>query len=172
MNHNNHAEYGNVHHPVHHQHAAGTHRSASASEKIPVFGLAISATLHCLVGCGIGEVTGIIIGTYLGWDMFSTMALAIVLGFIFGFLLGIIPLLRRGFGVKAAFKIVFAAEFLSIVVMEAFEAGTQLVIPGVMEAGLGDSLFWFGMLAALTAGFIAAFPVNYYMIKKGVRHHH
>jgi hypothetical protein len=157
-------------HQHHHSHQQDTviHKQQQKNS----FQLAISATLHCLLGCGIGEITGVVIGTYLGWDMISTMILAILLGFIFGFALGIIPLLRKGYSVKQSFKIVFAAEFLSITVMEAFEAGTQLVIPGVMEAGLADGLFWMGMAAALAVGFIAAFPVNYYLIKNGVTHQH
>lgn len=172
MNHQNHLSQEHLHHSAHHNHSVEEHQQFLKARKESNFKLAVSATLHCLLGCGIGEVAGIIIGTYLGWGMFATMALAILLGFVFGFLLGIIPLLRKGFSIKAAFKIVFAAEFLSIAVMEAFEAGTQLVIPGVMEAGLTDTIFWAGMLAALVIGFIAAFPVNYYMIKRGVRHQH
>lgn len=172
MNTHNHLKKEHLYLTAHQNHSAEKPKQILKAEKDSTFKLAVSATLHCLLGCGIGEVTGIIIGTYLGWGMFSTMALAIILGFIFGFLLGIIPLLRKGFSVKSAFKIVFAAEFLSIVVMEAFEAGTQLVIPGVMEAGLTDTIFWLGMFAALIVGFIAAFPVNYYMIKRGVRHQH
>lgn len=159
-------------HMLHQNHSSEENKHFVKAQKYATFKLAISATLHCLLGCGLGDVAGIIIGTYLGWGMFSTMALAISLGFIFGFLLGIIPLLRKGFNFKTAFKIVFAAEFLSILVMEAFEVGTQIVIPGVMEAGLNNRLFWLGMLAALAVGFIAAFPVNYYMIKRGVWHKH
>ncbi len=159
-------------HTSHHQHTPEEHQQYLKLEKKSNLKLALSATLHCLLGCGIGEIVGVIIGTYLGWSMMSTMILAIILGFVFGFALGIIPLLGKGFSVKDAFKIVFAAEFLSITVMEAFEAGTQLVLPGVMQAGLTDALFWAGMFAALIVGFIAAFPVNYYMIKRGVRHQH
>lgn len=172
MNHKNHFEKVNSHNAIHHHHSAAEHAQFLKTEKESHFKLAISATLHCLLGCGIGEVFGIILGTYLGWGMFETMALAIILGFIFGFLLGIVPLLRKGFSIKNAFKIVFAAEFLSIAVMEAFEAGTQIVIPGVMQAGLADAIFWLGMLAALVVGFFAALPVNYYMIKRGIRHQH
>jgi putative flippase GtrA len=160
------------HEPHHHNHSVEEHPYFVKAQKASTLKLAVSATLHCLLGCGIGEVVGVIIGTYLGWGIPATMTLAIILGFIFGFLLGIIPLLRKGFTIMSAFKIVFAAEFLSIAVMEAFEVAAQLVIPGVMEAGLNDALFWIGMLAALTVGFIAAFPVNYYMIKQGVRHQH
>lgn len=64
------------------------------------------------------------------------------------------------------------AEGLSIAVMEAFEVWTQVMIPGVMEAGLADGIFWIGMVAGLAAGFVAALPVNYILIRRGVRHQH
>jgi F0F1-type ATP synthase assembly protein I len=136
------------------------------------FSLAVSATLHCLIGCGIGEVLGVIIGTAFGLDMITTMLIAVVLGFVGGLFLGILPLLRASFTFNKALKTVIVAEGLSIVVMESFEVLTQIVIPGVMEAGLTQPIFWYGMIAALTVGFFAALPVNYVMIKKGMRHQH
>lgn len=100
------------------------------------------------------------------------MILAIILGFVGGFGLGVIPLKRAGYTWKAAFKQVLIAEGLSIAVMETFEVLVQVYTPGVMEAGLGDSIFWIGMALGLIAGFIAAFPVNYIFVKRGIRHHH
>lgn len=164
------------HQTTHHQHDHHMHHQHQVeqpnTEQKGDFKLAVSATLHCLLGCGLGEVLGMIIGNLLNLSMLSTTILAIVLGFILGFALGIIPLLRKGLSVMEAFKIVFIAEGLSILVMEFFEVGTQWVIPGVMEAGLSSILFWAGMTASLIVGFVAALPVNYYLIKKGVRHQH
>lgn len=157
-----------THQYQHQQHR--NHQTVGKSEN--VMKLAISATLHCLLGCGIGEVAGMIIATYTGMSMTGSMILAISLGFVFGFALGIVPLVRKGFSFSKAFRIILVAEGLSIVVMEAFEAITQLAIPGVMEAGLSDGIFWLGMIASLIAGFFAALPVNIYMIKRGVRHQH
>lgn len=167
----------NLDHSIHSHHqmiqktdGRTTHHS---NEKMKsTFKLAISATLHCLIGCGIGEVLGVIIGTAFGLDMITTMVIAIILGFVGGLQLGVMPLLRASFTFKNALKTVVIAEGLSIVVMEAFEVLTQILIPGVMEAGLTEPIFWYGMIAALTVGFIAALPVNYVMIKKGVRHQH
>ncbi|HVG40480.1 MAG TPA: DUF4396 domain-containing protein [Chitinophagaceae bacterium] len=156
-----------------HQHHEHTHHTPSAEgSKNENLKLAVSATLHCLVGCGIGEVVGMIIATYLGMSMLSSMILAILLGFVFGFALGVIPLLRKGFSFSRSLKIVLVGEGLSIAIMEAFEVLTQVAIPGVMEASLRDGIFWLGMVAALIVGFMAALPVNYYMIKRGVRHQH
>jgi hypothetical protein len=154
------------------------HRNHHGSHRMPeepsqsVFSLAVSATLHCLVGCGIGEVAGMIIGTYFLLTMLETTLLAIVLGFIAGMVLGILPLVRSQFTMANALKTVFAGEGLSIAVMEAFEVGTQFAIPGVMEAGLSDSIFWIGMVVSLAIGFVAALPVNVVMIRRGVRHVH
>lgn len=134
--------------------------------------LAHSATLHCLLGCGIGEVVGIVIGTALGLSNLNTIVLALVLGFIFGFVFGMRPLLQAGFDFSRALRQVFIAETLSIVVMEATQVLVQVYTPGVMDAGLGSWIFWLGMGLALAAGYAAAFPVNYILVGKGIRHAH
>ena len=144
----------------------------TAEENTNTLKLAFSPTLHCLIGCGLGEVAGMVIGTILAMNNHSTMILAIVLGFVGGFGLGVVPLKKAGYTWKAAFKQVLIAEGLSIAVMETFEVLVQVYTPGVMEAGLTDGIFWFGMLLGLIAGFIAAFPVNYIFVKKGIRHQH
>jgi len=146
--------------------------SHTAEENSNTFKLAFSATLHCLIGCGLGEVAGMVIGTMAAMSNHSTMILAIILGFVGGFGLGVVPLKKAGYTWKAAFKQVLVAEGLSIAVMETFEVLVQVYTPGVMDAGLTDGIFWLGMLLGLIAGFIAAFPVNYIFVKKGIRHQH
>ena len=158
-------------HEHHNKHQNHDHISLDMS-KNEQLKLAGSATLHCLVGCGIGEVVGMIIGIALLWSVVETTILAILLGFVFGFALGIIPLLRKNFGFKETFRIVIVAEGLSIVVMETAEVLVQIYTPGVMDSGLTSLIFWAGMLLALIAGFIAAFPVNYILIGRGIRHVH
>jgi hypothetical protein len=148
------------------------HKTHVHEENTGYFRLAFSATLHCLIGCGLGEVLGMIIGTMLNMSNHSTMILAIVLGFAGGFGLGVIPLKRAGYSWSQAFKQVLFAEGLSIAVMETFEVLVQVYTPGVMDAQLTDSIFWIGMLLGLIAGFIAAFPVNYIFVRKGIRHQH
>ncbi len=115
---------------------------------------------------------GMIIGVALASSNVATLVLAVALGFVFGFAFGLIPLLRAGFEWGRAIKQVLIADVLSIVVMETAEVLIQVYTPGVMEAGLGAPIFWFGMLLALAAGFVAAFPVNYLLVGKGIRHHH
>ena len=134
--------------------------------------LAIIATAHCLLGCGSGEIAGMLIGMQLGFSNAGTIILAVVLGFVFGLGLGVLPLLRAGFTLKGALRTVVVAEALGIAVMEAVDVAVILSIPGAVDAHFTDAFFWFGMAVALTAGYVAALPVNYVMIRKGYRHQH
>jgi hypothetical protein len=131
---------------------------------------AFSATLHCLTGCAIGEVLGIVIGTVLGWSTVATIALAIVLAFFFGYGLTMLPLLRSGMALGAALPLAFASDTLSITVMEIVDNLIIVVIPGAMDAGLGSLLFWGSLAFALAVAFVAAFPVNRYLISRGRGH--
>ena len=131
---------------------------------------AFSATLHCLTGCAIGEVLGMVIGSALGWGNFATIVLAIVLAFFFGYGLTMLPLLRSGIALGAALPLAFASDTLSITVMEIVDNFIIVVIPGAMEAGLGSLLFWGSLAVALAIAFVAAFPVNRYLIARGKGH--
>jgi hypothetical protein len=132
--------------------------------------LAFSATLHCLTGCAIGEVLGVAIGTALGWSNFPTIVLAVVLAFVFGYSFTAVPLLRSGLALGAAAGIALAADTISIAVMELVDNAVLLVIPGAMEAGLGDVLFWGSLALALAVAFVAAYPVNRWLIARGRGH--
>ncbi|MGH3080814.1 MAG: DUF4396 domain-containing protein [Gaiellaceae bacterium] len=132
--------------------------------------LAASATTHCLTGCAIGEVLGVIIGTALGWSNLPTIVLAIVLAFFFGYAFTSWPLLRSGLALSAVIPIALAADTFSIAVMEIVDNAILLVIPGAMEAGLADILFWGSLAFALAVAWVAAFPVNRYLIARGRGH--
>ncbi|HEV3477300.1 MAG TPA: DUF4396 domain-containing protein [Rubrobacteraceae bacterium] len=132
--------------------------------------LAFSATAHCLTGCAIGEVLGLVIGMVLGWGNVATIALAVVLAFFFGYSLTMLPLLRSGLALATVLPVAFAADTLSITVMEIVDNLIILVIPGAMEAGLGSLLFWGSLAFALAVAFVAAFPVNRWLIARGKGH--
>jgi hypothetical protein len=131
---------------------------------------ALSATLHCLTGCAIGEVLGLVLATALGWGNGASIALAIVLAFFFGYSLTMLPLLRSGLGLRRAIPLAFASDTLSIATMEVVDSLIILVIPGAMDAGLGDALFWGSLAGALFVAFWAAFPVNRALLARGKGH--
>jgi Domain of unknown function (DUF4396) len=133
-------------------------------------GVALSATLHCLTGCAIGEVLGMIIGTALGFSDLATIALAVVLAFFFGYALTSLPLLRAGLALSAVVPIALASDTLSIAVMEIVDNAIVLTIPGAMEAGVGDVLFWGALSVALVIAGLFALPVNRWLIARGKGH--
>ena len=131
---------------------------------------AVSATLHCLTGCAIGEILGMVISTALGWHNAANIALSIVLAFAFGYGLAIRPVLRAGVGFRRAVGVALAADTVSISVMELVDNATLLVIPGAMNAGLTSPLFWGSLVASLVIAFAVTVPVNRWMIGRGRGH--
>ncbi|MGH8495994.1 MAG: DUF4396 domain-containing protein [Gammaproteobacteria bacterium] len=132
--------------------------------------LAFSATVHCLTGCSIGEVLGMVIGTALGWGNWSTVVLAVVLAFAFGYAMTLLPLIRAGIATGTALGLAFAADTLSITIMEIVDNAVMLVVPGAMDAGLGDPLFWGSLAFALVLAGAAAFPANRWLLARGRGH--
>jgi len=132
--------------------------------------VAFSATVHCLTGCAIGEVLGMIIGTALGWSDFQTIGLAVALAFFFGYSLTMLPLLRSGISLGSAIPVALAADTISITVMEVVDNAIMLWIPGAMDAGLTNMLFWGSLTAALLIAGAVAFPVNRWLIARGKGH--
>ncbi|HSB45666.1 MAG TPA: DUF4396 domain-containing protein [Nitrospira sp.] len=151
-------------HQVHHDHHEGAHKAASLNRT------AFKATLHCLTGCTIGEVLGMVIGTALGWTNWPTVALAVTLAFLFGYGMTLWPLRRAGMAWGAALGLAFASDTLSMTTMELVDNAIMIVIPGAMDAGLLDPLFWGSLLVSLILAGVAAFPVNRWLIAKGKGH--
>ncbi|HEX7255811.1 MAG TPA: DUF4396 domain-containing protein [Gaiellaceae bacterium] len=159
--HREHAQAAHGHHSPTHDHAG---HGGSLNR------VAFSATVHCLTGCAIGEVLGVIIGTALGWGNFETIVLAIVLAFFFGYSLTMVPLLRAGLALAAAVPLALASDTISIAVMEFVDNVILLIIPGAMEAGLDEVLFWASLAFALLVAGAVAYPVNRYLIARGKGH--
>jgi hypothetical protein len=132
--------------------------------------VAISATLHCLTGCAIGEVAGMAIGTALGFSNLGTVALAVALAFLFGYTLTSLPLLRAGLALSAVIPIALASDTLSIATMEIVDNLIMVLVPGAMESGLDSILFWGSLSFALAVAGVFAVPVNRWLIARGKGH--
>lgn len=157
-----------AHHPIDHAGHHGQRKTTHATESLNH--TAFVATAHCLLGCAIGEVAGLVIGTSLGWSNGATIALAVGLAFLSGFALTALPFLRRGYTVKAALRIAFAADAASITIMEIVDNALMLAIPGAMDAPIDSLFFWATMAFALAVAGLAAFPVNRWLIARGKGH--
>lgn len=147
-------------HSQHHSHA----RSDNST-----FKLSVQTTIHCLIGCAIGELAGLMIGVSLGLNPWATMALATFLGFVSGYTLGLWPLVKQGKGVMEAFRIIWLGETISIAVMELVMNFTDYHLGGVTTSSIFNVQFWYGYGLALPAGFIAALPVNYWLLKRNFK---
>jgi Domain of unknown function (DUF4396) len=132
--------------------------------------VALSATLHCLTGCALGEIAGMVIGTALGFSDLGTIALAVALAFLFGYSLTSLPLLRAGLALSVVIPIALASDTISITIMEIVDNAIMLTVPGAMEAGLGDVLFWGALSVALVVAGAFAFPANRWLIARGKGH--
>lgn len=158
------------HHERHAPQPAHSHHHERAQDTPSLNRTALMATLHCLTGCTIGEVLGMVIGTALGWTNWPTVALAVTLAFLIGYGMTLQPLRKAGMAWGAALGLAFASDTLSMGTMELVDNAIMLVIPGAMDAGLFDPLFWGSLIVSLILAGAAAFPVNRWLIAQGKGH--
>jgi len=153
------------------RHAHGQHDS-SHPDGAPhgSWRMAVSATLHCLTGCAIGEVLGMVLATWWGWSNGPSIALAVVLAFLFGYSLTMAPVLRSGVPLRRAIAVALAADTVSIATMEVVDNAIVLGVPGAMEATLLDALFWGSLAVSLAIAFVVTVPVNRALIARGKGH--
>lgn len=149
------------------QHTSHQHHEANSHSKK---NMAASATLHCLTGCAIGEIIGVTIGTHVGFAAHQTIILAAILSFISGYTVSTWPLLKAKLSFYQALRLVFAADTVSILTMTIADNLLILLIPGAMDKNLSHPVYWVSRVLSLTAAFIAAYPVNAYLLKKGKGH--
>lgn len=132
--------------------------------------LAVSATNHCLTGCAAGEIAGLVLATWWGWEIAPSIGLAVVLAFVFAYGLTLWSLRPSGLPLRGRLRIAFAADTLSIIVMETVDNAVILAVPSAMEAGLADPLFWGSLALSLAIAWVVAFPVNRWLLARGHGH--
>jgi hypothetical protein len=154
---------------AHAEHSHGHHHEMP-TEGRALTAMAVSATLHCLTGCAIGEIAGVAIGTAAGFSNEGTILLAVLLAFLFGYGLTSLPLLRAGLALSAVIPIALASDTLSIATMEVVDNLIILIVPGAMDAGLDELLFWGSLAFALVVAFLLTVPVNRWLLARGKGH--
>ncbi|MFG2910756.1 DUF4396 domain-containing protein [Kitasatospora sp. NPDC048286] len=163
------AQHGHHEHHDHDGHDHAGHHRAHAGGGAG-WRTAAQATLHCLTGCAIGEILGMVLGTAFGLHNGATVVLSILLAFVFGYALTMRGVLKAGLEVGAAVKVALAADTVSILVMELIDNTVMVTVPGAMDAGLGDLLFWVALAGSLALAFVLTVPVNRWMIGRGRGH--
>ncbi len=154
--HNRHGGHGGAH--AHHGHGGGPIKTS------------FQATLHCLTGCVIGEVAGLMIGVSFGLPAWQTIVLATGLAYLTGMTLGLVPVMRhRGVGMLEALRIIWIGEVISIGVMELVMNYVDYQMGGMSAPSVASWMFWRGIVFAVPAGFLAAWPVNYWLLKRELK---
>ncbi len=153
-----------------HDHHAGPDHAVHQHGPDSSWRTAISATLHCLTGCAIGEVLGMVLATWWGWSTWPSVALAVFLAFVFGYALTMSSVLKAGLAFGAAVQVALAADTVSIAVMEVVDNAVLVAIPGAMGAGLANWVFWAALAFSLAVAFVVTVPVNKWMIGRGLGH--
>ena len=147
--------------------------SAKLKTRDPPGRTSAAATLHCLTGCAIGEVLGLMIGVTLQLGVTLTITLAVMLAFIIGISLAVRPLMQdQNLKLIDALRIVWVAEIISIGVMELAMNWVDFYIGGIAAPSIFSSIFWIGIMFAIPAGFIAAWPVNYVLLRMHLKSCH
>jgi len=162
---------GEHHRQAHAPHAPQPHPGHEGRLHTRPVRLAASATLHCLIGCAIGELAGLMIASALGLGIWATVGVATLGGYASGFTLGLWPLVRDGRTWGEALRLIWLGEAISIGVMELAMNAADYLAGGMQAASLLDPAFWLGYAVALPAGFVAAWPVNLWLLTRGVKEH-
>lgn len=158
------AHSGDMHHGQAQPASSGHHHASGSPAR-----LATHATLHCLLGCAIGELVGLMIGVTFGLEPWVTIVLATAMGFLSGYLLGLWPLVRTGKTWREAFRLIWLGETISIGVMEFIMNLVDYSLGGVHASSVISIQFWIGYLFALPAGFVVAWPVNYWLLNREIK---
>jgi len=150
-------------HAHHAHHGHGGHGGGALSTSF-------HATVHCLTGCVIGEVLGLAIGVSLGLEPWLTIIIATTLAYISGFTLGVLPVMKtQGQGFWSALKLIWVGEAISIGVMEIVMNTVDYQMGGMGAPSIFHWTFWQGFLFAVPAGFIAAWPVNWWLLSRNIK---
>lgn len=150
--------------------ASSVHSRVEPTPPAALTRLAVTATLHCLTGCAIGEILGMVLATWWNWSNGPSIALAVVLAFLFGYSLTIAPVLRAGLPLRQAIGVALAADTISILSMEIVDNAVILAVPGAMEADLTGVLFWASLVVSLAVAFLVTVPVNRALLARGKGH--
>ena len=151
----------------HAHHAIGHHHHGNGGSPLRA---SAQATLHCLTGCVIGEVAGLLIGVSLGLPVWATIALATALAYLAGITLGLVPVMRsQQVGMLKALRIIWIGEVISIGVMEIVMNYVDYQMGGMTAPSVASWMFWRGIFFAVPAGFLAAWPVNYWLLKRDLK---
>ena len=147
----------------------GTHERYVAARWRQVVG----STMHCVAGDGIGILAAAAIGAWLDLPMGLEVAFEYAAGFLFGWMIFQALFMRDMVGGSYG-KALAATFYAELVSMNGVMAGMVLVsMPWRASLGMSppsSGAFWFVMSIGLTLGFVIAYPINWWLVARGLKH--
>ncbi|MEO6138582.1 MAG: DUF4396 domain-containing protein [Luteimonas sp.] len=134
----------------------------------------LGSTMHCVAGDGVGILAGAVIASLMQLAGVLDLVLEYVLGFGFGWTIFQALAMRgeSGGSYKVALRNTFFPELLSMNVLMAGMVPTMLVaMKHVHGAGNpAGPAFWFVMSMSLLVGFVMAYPMNWWLVSRHLKH--
>jgi Domain of unknown function (DUF4396) len=134
----------------------------------------LGSTMHCVAGDGVGIIVGAVLSAVLVLPRPAETAVEYVLGFGFGWTIFQALFMRKqaGGSYRQALINTFVPELLSMNLLMAGMVPTAMILRSQI-AGAEDPAtpaFWFVMSMALLVGFIAAYPMNWWLVANHLKH--
>ena len=151
--------------------APGTHEQFIQ----PLWKQGLGSTIHCVAGDATGIIAAATITGLLGVPMAIDLVIEYAAGFAFGLLIFQSLFMKdmMGGSYPAAVRRSLVPEWLSMNFMMAgmFPTMVVLMMGRDMRAMEPTQLtFWGAMSAAVLVGLLVAYPVNVWMVQKGLKH--
>lgn len=135
----------------------------------------VGSTVHCVAGDATGIILAAVVTAVIGLPMWADLIVEYAAGFLFGLLIFQALFMRKTMGGSYAENVrrSFLPELISMNCMMAGMAPVMvfLMMGRDMRAMWpGEPLFWMVMSLGVIAGFAIAYPVNVWMVMRGMKH--
>jgi len=134
----------------------------------------LGSTMHCVAGDGVGILAGAVLANALGLAGPAEIVVEYALGFAFGWMIFQALFMREmaGGSYSRSLTNTFTPELLSMNLLMAGMVPTVIVLR--MQIASGSDLltpaFWFVMSIGLLAGFVVAYPMNWWLVANRLKH--
>jgi hypothetical protein len=135
---------------------------------------ALGSTMHCVAGDGVGILAGAVLSNAFGISGLAEVTLEYILGFAFGWTIFQALFMRdmAGGSYRRALTSTFISELLSMNLLMAGMVPTVMALKARVPAAADTATpsFWFVMSMGLLAGFIVAYPMNWWLVAYHLKH--
>jgi FtsP/CotA-like multicopper oxidase with cupredoxin domain len=141
----------------------------------PLWKQGVGSTVHCIAGDATGIIVAAVIVALIGLPMWLDVIVEYTAGFLFGLLIFQALFMRKLMG--GTYRENVARSFLPELISMNCMMGAMAPVMVLLMMGRdmramwpGEPLFWVVMSLGVVAGFVSAYPVNVWLVKRGLKH--